>query len=498
MASLIDNEVENCYKKRLQLMLNNLMHAKNGNKKQVEKTKAHIKLGQLNKGHSNFSTSKDLIVDHIEKEKPDVLTLGEANIKSDEPNLTKDFKDYTVETKFLKDQDNARIAVFVHKDVIYERLKDYENEINPMIVLKIRISSRQYLHLVCIYRQWNLLSNLKTPTSHKLKEQMARLDSILEVVKELRDNNKQVVLNGDINIDLLDKNDPNSKYNLRKLTEKYKEVIDDTGLCQMNFKPTRFQANSEPSLLDHYFTSNPNKMDNIETKTSIIADHKYIKANYHCKILKRKQQFRRTRNFSLLNSDILTKEIENNAKLQEIFSLEDPDEIANVMVAELNRIVEDIAPSRIIQVTNKSQPWQNKETKEAIHDADKSLNNAIKYNDIVAWNLYRKARNKAIKKMKKAKTMHFIELLGKPNKNFWNEIKKFKDNDGGTTPVRIVEGQLEITSNKQLAKRFNQYFIEKIERIERTFKESPEGAIPLLEKTGKTIKLSSNIESPDL
>ena len=73
---------------------------------------------------------------------------------------------------------------------------------------------------------------------------------------------------------------------------------------------------------------------------------------------------------------------------------------------------------------------------------------AIRYNDIVAWKLYRTAKNKAIKRLKRDKSVHFIGLLGTPNKNFWKEIKKYKDNDGGTTSVRINEGQKEKTSNK--------------------------------------------------
>ena len=68
-----------------------------------------------------------------------------------------------------------------------------------------------------------------------------------------------------------------------------------------------------------------------------------------------------------------------NERLQEIFSLEDLDEIAKI-----NRIVKTIAPSRIAPVNNKSQPWKTNDTRKAINDANKSLNTAIKYNDIVA------------------------------------------------------------------------------------------------------------------
>ena len=44
------------------------------------------------------------------------------------------------------------------------------------------------------------------------------------------------------------------------------------------------------------------------------------------------------------------------------------------------------------------------------------------------------ARNRAIENLRKAKNEHFVALLGKPNKKFWNELKKFKGKEDGTTP----------------------------------------------------------------
>ena len=45
-------------------------------------------------------------------------------------------------------------------------------------------------------------------------------------------------------------------------------------------------------------------------------------------------------------------QIEANKILNGIFSLEDPDEATKVLVAELNKIIEDIGPSKIVQVKN--------------------------------------------------------------------------------------------------------------------------------------------------
>ena len=141
-------ETESCHKLYLQKTRNRIMHAKFGNKS--TKIKKHITIGQLNKGLSNYSTSKDLVVSHILKESPDILTLGEANINANEPNINKDIENYNIEKKFLKEQENARVAVFLKDNILYERLSKYENEKNAMIVLKIRLGKKKSLHLVCV------------------------------------------------------------------------------------------------------------------------------------------------------------------------------------------------------------------------------------------------------------------------------------------------------------------------------------------------------------
>ena len=65
------------------------MHAQYGNGH--SKSKTHIKLRQLNNGHGNLTTSKHLVVNHLEKENPDVMTHGGANLSHNKPNFDKDF-----------------------------------------------------------------------------------------------------------------------------------------------------------------------------------------------------------------------------------------------------------------------------------------------------------------------------------------------------------------------------------------------------------------------
>ena len=215
----------------------------------------------------------------------------------------------------------------------------------------------------------------------------------MDLIKSLRYN----LLIGDINIDLWPPNDPAQRKDIKQLYEEYRSVMNELGMSQANFKPTRFQSGSNPSLLDHIFVSHPQKLDAVETKINIIADHCLVSAQYHSKMLISRPQFRRTRNHALINSDVLTEKISEKERHQRIFELEDPDKKAETMICKMNRIVEEIAPSKLFQTRGKHEPWATNETKELIAETEEQIEVAIRTKDIEEWRMFGSLRNQAYK-----------------------------------------------------------------------------------------------------
>ena len=103
--------------------------------------------------------------------------------------------------------------------------------------------------------------------------------------------------------------------------------------------------------------------------------------------------------------------------------MEDPDEIANTLVKEMNMIVEDIAPSRTVQASKRYQPWHTEETREILDEADKALSEAINYNDVEHWRTFRLTRNKAKKMMESHKKKYYAKRLTN-TKSLWKELKQ--------------------------------------------------------------------------
>ena len=218
------------------------------------------------------------------------------------------------------------------------------------IVLKVKISRRKHIFVVNIYRQWHLPITLQTsPDKVGLPAQLDRFSRITRSIKSIDNGVTPIIVQGDLNIDQWTPNDPLNRYDICQLQPVLEDLKTEVHLEQMNFKPTRFRNHQNPSLLDLVLTNKPQHINCVETTNSNIADHLCVACQFHIKELEINQQFICTRNLNLLNSEKLMNSIEDNEKLTEVFKYTDPDKIADVVINEMNSIVEDIAPSKIVQ-----------------------------------------------------------------------------------------------------------------------------------------------------
>ena len=491
IAAIAMIEIEHCHKRIAQLNSNKIAHAKNGNRV-VMKSKSHLKYMAINKGNSNFKTNKNLMINLVNTRSPDILVISEANLEVDNNTLDIDFKGYKVESKFLGEEKLARIMVLIKSDITYERLKRYETDDNAMIVLKIKVAARRYMKAICLYRQWQILHK-DEPNSGLPIKQLERLNPVMDLLRQFSSNNDELLLIGDINIDLWPPNDPSNRKDIKQIYNEYRSVMNELGICQLNFKPTRFRNHCSPSLLDHMFANHPQHVDSVETKLSVIADHCIISMQYHIKPLKIRPQFRRIRNHQLINSDIITEKIGENERLQRIFEEEDPDIIAETIIAEMNRIIEDIAPSKLVQIKGSLEPWSSSDTEEVKNKAEEQLQKAITSGDIEDWRLFRSFRNQAFRFIEAAKRTFFIGRLNN-TKNLWREFRSYKGENDNSSPTKVIEGTKEITSPKKMCNVFNDFFINKTKDIQAKFDDDDEGQLEILEKLVPKPKTTLDID----
>ena len=160
---LLGVNVNNTYSKICQESSNKNNHILNGN---ITK-KGNLSLYTWNKGNSSFKNRRDDILVTLERYKPDIFTIHEANfdILND-----RGFPNYTIESNTLcKGYSIARTIVLIKNGIAYKRRDDLENEYISSVWLQIIISKKVSTFIASYYRQWSLPQDLNVDFSNSIK-----------------------------------------------------------------------------------------------------------------------------------------------------------------------------------------------------------------------------------------------------------------------------------------------------------------------------------------
>ena len=145
---------------------------------------------------------------------------------------------------------------------------------------------------MCGYRQWRLPGQVDGgAASVTVPAQRERWNKILNQWENDLGENREVICTMDANIDALAWS---SEYNPEvQASEKLKPLIEDLfekimphGISQLVQVPTHAQHGVATKCLDHLYSTNPEKLSNIEAEFTGMSDHKLVKFQRFFKTLK--------------------------------------------------------------------------------------------------------------------------------------------------------------------------------------------------------------------
>ena len=210
--------------------------------------------------------------------------------------------------------------------------------------------------------------------------------------------------------------------------------------------------------------------------------------NFHTKEIGRKEQFVMYRSYKNINSEKLMTLINESNKLIEIFNDSNPNNVAETIVTEFNRILNELAPARRKNITKNDLPYLNENIAAMKQEYDNRLTEAIRENVPEGWRVVRTVRNLYNKAIDKGKTEYYKRMLN-TDYNLWRTLESKQI----TTPTEIMYKGKMTTSPKKIAEAMNKHFNEKIKHIRENFEESNVDAIEILSKIVKKPKTTFNI-----
>ena len=410
----------------------------------------HVNLASLNKNIDDLHLILSLL-----KIKFDIIALSEHKI-ADIPSKNIDIPGYN---KFIFEPTQSThggTGFYVNKNMNFIERKDLNiNSINncEACFIEIKFQNKKNLIIGCLYRH---------PTSPVSVKDFNN-GYLVPIIQKLNLENKQIMLVGDFNIDLLkinSNNDSNDFYN----------TLTSCLLTPFILQPTRLASKT---LIDNIFFNSLEYQSYSGNLLIEISDHLmqflvlegFIKEKSVPKLNLYKRDFS-SFNENEFNETILDLDWDDLIKLHN----NDPNFSFNKFHNTITYYLDEFAPYKKITKKDyklKFKPWISNEILNLIHERDKLFKLYVNEVDpvlkVLAHSNYKKNRNQATQLKRESKSSYFTKFF-EDNFNKTSEIWKgirtlvnIKSNNNSIINL-LDENNNIINDQKIIANKFNNYF----------------------------------------
>ena len=337
---------------------NKQKHAEEGNK-----TSYH-NIDSWNSDQTQLINQINEVKALIQERRPHALISEKANFWAwhrKEDIQCEGYKVHTTKMLENKCRQCSRLVIYVKDEIRVKRRKELELDDFSAIWMEIGLPHAKKMLLGGVYREH---SHLKLDKNHPeitslRQHQEERWTGFVEKWEEAINLKEEVIVLGDINIDLKDENNMTDSHKI--MFDEVKTKIISAGTQQLITGCTRFSSTCSPSLIDHVYSTHPEhtKTENLPWGTS---DHNLIGVKRENGIVVEKERIIRKRVFKDFNRMSFNRDLEFTDWL-ELLNINDIDACVEQFDSKLLRVLEKHCPIRKIQVRKNYTPWYNEEIK---------------------------------------------------------------------------------------------------------------------------------------
>ena len=458
-----------------------------GNKK-----RGGIKIMHWNAGGGFLKNKIHEIENVISGYKPHLLGISETSFKSSHDISDIQIQDYKI--FFSQTLENPRLnvsrcAVYVHKDVVKPKLRlDLMSSEFSSVWLEINLPKQKRILVGNAYRDWQYLGQ-NDNSSLNIEAQLERFTKFVDKWETALASNMECHLLGDLNLNFLEYSKPSiptnsQSYKLRSLIQLLSERILPLGAVQCVGVATRVWANQEPSGLDHYYTTNPRKLSDVQAINIGSSDHKIIFATRFAKNITRNPRIIKKRSYKNFNAQEFLSAV-RNISWWKIYSCEDVNLAVKMLSEELTLILDKMAPIKVVQVRTNYAPWLSKNTKDLMKQRDLAQQKASSTNQVDDWKAFRRIRNRVTNILRTEKklyqTKRLVEADGDISRT-WKTVKSWLGWSSGGPPTQLMENGLLISKPSALAECMNSFFTRKVNNLRANLPPNQQSPLNLVRK----------------
>lgn len=304
--------------------------------------------------------------------------------------------------------------------------------------ISCKLGNNKKLNISVVYR----------PPSGKLQSAINVISDNLSEIQ--RNSSGEIILLGDLNVDLLSGNNQAAKLKLLSGRHSLTQLIDS---------PTRFSASSA-TLIDHIYTD-ASHISHSGTLDLHISDHLpvfLIKKKVRNAIKYRESVCRSYKNFDEAKfiTDI------QRMDFFDVMITNDPDVCWVRLFKHITSVIDKHCPLVIHRIPIKKPEYITGEIVQLMHERDWAYKRAKKTGDKNTWQLARSLRSKVAAKLKLSKRLYIlsqIEQVRGDSRKFWGIInKEFFSNSGAKVTQVYTQDKSKVLEGILAANELNRFF----------------------------------------
>ena len=371
----------------------------------------------------------------------DIIALNETRLDGTIPDCDVELDKYAVLRNDRK-RDGGGVAMYLKKDAgfTYKVRNDLMSPELEIIAVEI---------MRCKAKPFIVISWYRPPDT-----EVKKFDNLECILDQIECENKDVILMGDVNCDLLAQLP--SCY-----TVKMTEMARNYHLNQLIDEPTRVTESSR-TLIDHIYTS---RIDNISESGVLnigMSDHYIVYAiiGKERKTTHHRHKYSVNRSYNHLNVDMLKTDL-RNTNWCNIGKHLNVDDAVNEFESMFLDVADHHAPLRRKRVRHKNPtPWLTADIVEVMRMRDKAKKQASAKNSPQLWVEYRKLKNKVNIMIKQSKKIYLTDAVKtKDKKKVWKSIRHIVPSKSKSTDITCIKTDSgEFSNSKDIANELNDYF----------------------------------------
>ena len=389
----------------------------------------------------------------------------------------------------------VRIMAFVSNALQTQVRVDIMEDQLQTLWLEISRQNQKNILVGGIYREWS-------------DSEESDLEQISSQVKKAMTEGKPTIVIGDMNFDTLKWDD--NDYRCKRLSDKWRLTVTQLGLVQHDLGVTFVSFYTLPngervlSGLDHIYINDSKTFKNPMKLPRGMSDHSPVMCDLSLTLRKEpaKPVFIVRRSWKNFNQDEFLKDLANPPRkwLEVINPAKDVHQQAQAFDRILQGTLDRHAPLRRTRIREQFQKGLSEATKKLIRERDVTRQDLLKChessrNEILTLK-FKKARNAVtsrVRKEAKLATLNSMKESGQPSE-FWKAAKEVTKTKT-TEQLKLKEDDVIIEDETQLSNIFNQFFKEKIEKIEAGIPDLGISPVGKLEEEMKESKLRFTLKT---